>query len=150
MAEAGREGGPVAAFHAATYAAIDSYLDVLDGLDRDIKQVEQEVFSKERGNSVERIHQLHRAVAELEQAIIPLGDEPLERLVCRKIPVWLGDDAYGEWHATTGPGEMDRQVRGMTARVPALRAMDPDRRRLHRVPYRRCRADGVPSRPRIL
>ncbi|GAB2557545.1 magnesium and cobalt transport protein CorA [Nocardia heshunensis] len=121
VTEAG--GGPLAAFHAATDTVVDSYLAVLEGLDRDIRQVEREVFSDERGNPVERIYQLRRAVAELEQVISPLGDEPLERLVRRKIPAWMGEDAYGAWLAAAGLGELDRQVRGMAGRVRGLRSL---------------------------
>ncbi|MFE3194400.1 magnesium and cobalt transport protein CorA [Nocardia sp. NPDC059240] len=120
---AAAEGGSLAAFHAATDTVVDSYLAVLEGLDRDIRQVEREVFSNERGNPVERIYQLRRAVAELEQVITPLGDEPLERLVRRKIPAWMGEDPYGAWLASAGLGEMDRQVRGMAGRVRGLRSL---------------------------
>ncbi|MBL1077220.1 magnesium and cobalt transport protein CorA [Nocardia sp. 2] len=123
VAEAGPHGGSLAAFHAATDAVIDSYLDVLENLDRDIKRVEREVFSRARGNPVERIYQLRRAIAELEQVVAPLGDEPLERLARRRIPAWMSEDAYGRWLGTAGLSEMDRHVRGMTVRVRGLRAL---------------------------
>jgi magnesium transporter len=49
------------------------------GLDRDIREVEGEVFSHSRSNPAERIYKLKREVLELHDAVAPL-ESPLDRL----------------------------------------------------------------------
>lgn len=66
--------GPVAALHAILDRIVDDYDDVVDGVDQDIQEVEQQVFSGERGgpNPAERIFKLEREVLEFQRAVGPL------------------------------------------------------------------------------
>lgn len=71
--------GPGAALWAIVDRIVDDYQPVIDGLDRDIRAVEGEVFSPSRSNPAERIYTLKREVLELHDAVAPLAD-PLDRL----------------------------------------------------------------------
>jgi magnesium transporter len=71
--------GPGAALYAIVDRIVDDYQPVIDGLDRDIRAVEGEVFSAARTNPAERIYTLKREVLELHDAVSPLAD-PLDRL----------------------------------------------------------------------
>jgi magnesium transporter len=71
--------GPAAALHAITDRVVDDYAPVIESLDRDIRQVEADVFSEQRRNSTPRIYSLKREVLELYDAVAPLN-EPLDRL----------------------------------------------------------------------
>lgn len=76
--------GPVAALHAIVDHVVDSYEPVLLGLEKDIQEVEREVFSVSRDNPAERIYKLKREVLEFQLATAPLVD-PLERLSRRRV-----------------------------------------------------------------
>jgi magnesium transporter len=71
--------GPGAALHAIIDRVVDDYAPVVGALDRDIRQLEAEVFSDRRTDSTQRIYRLKREVLELYDAVAPLN-EPLDRL----------------------------------------------------------------------
>lgn len=71
--------GPGAVLYVIVDRIVDDYLPVIAGLDRDIREVEGEVFSHSRTNPAERIYLLKREVLELHDAVSPLLD-PLDRL----------------------------------------------------------------------
>jgi magnesium transporter len=71
--------GPGAALYAIVDRIVDDYVPVMAGLDRDIREVEGEVFSHSRSNPAERIYKLKREVLELHDAVAPLAN-PLDRL----------------------------------------------------------------------
>jgi len=71
--------GPGAALHAIVDRVVDDYAPVVAGLDHDIREVEEEVFSESRTNLTERIYKLKREVLELHEAVSPLL-EPLDQL----------------------------------------------------------------------
>jgi magnesium transporter len=71
--------GPSAALYAIVDRIVDDYAPVAAGLDRDIREVEGEVFSDARSNPAERIYKLKREVLELHDAVAPLVS-PVDRL----------------------------------------------------------------------
>jgi magnesium transporter len=71
--------GTSAVLHAIIDRVVDDYEPVLAGIDDDIEQVEQQVFSPQRTNPTERIYLLKREVLELHRATGPLV-EPLDKL----------------------------------------------------------------------
>jgi magnesium transporter len=71
--------GPIAVVHAILDRVVDDYQPVLDGLDQDIREIEEQVFSPDRSNPAERIYKLKRQVLDLYRNVEPLID-PLERL----------------------------------------------------------------------
>jgi magnesium transporter len=70
--------GPAAAVWAIVDKVVDDYEPVVDGIDQDIEEVEQEIFTRE-GDSTERIYFLKREVIEFHRAASPLL-APLEDL----------------------------------------------------------------------
>ncbi len=76
--------GPGAVLHALADRVVDEYESVLDGLDTDIDEIEQQVFSEERRNLAQRIYRLKREVIEFRSAVLPLGP-PLDELVAGKV-----------------------------------------------------------------
>ncbi len=72
--------GPAAVLYAITDRVVDGYAPVVDGLGKDIDEVEKEVFSAEWANPAERIYFLKREVLEFQTAARSLI-EPLERLM---------------------------------------------------------------------
>lgn len=77
--------GPSAVLHAIVDRVVDDYVPVVDGLELDIDQVEEAVFSAERTNSAERIYYLKREVLEFRRATAPLLN-PLNQLAVRPLP----------------------------------------------------------------
>ncbi len=71
--------GPGAALYAIVDRIVDDYAPVIAGLDRDIREIEGEVFSHARENPAERIYKLKREVLELHDAVAPLVN-PVDRL----------------------------------------------------------------------
>jgi magnesium transporter len=73
--------GPGAVLYGIVDKVVDDYMPVMDGLDNDIQEVEQEVFSAVGGgdNPAERIYYLKREVLEFDRAAHPLL-EPLDQL----------------------------------------------------------------------
>ena len=86
--------GPVAVVHAVLDAVVDEYLPVLAGIDQDVAEVEDEVFSAGTGNPAERIYKLQRQVLSFYRATAPLV-EPLAGLSAERVPVL--DDGLGEY-----------------------------------------------------
>ena len=71
--------GPGAVLYVIVDRIVDDYLPVIAGLDRDVREVEGEVFSHGRTNPAERIYHLKREVLELHDAVSPLVS-PVDRL----------------------------------------------------------------------
>jgi magnesium transporter len=71
--------GPGAVLHAIVDRVVDDYGPVLAGLEMDIEQAEEQVFSPERNNPTERIYKLKREVLSMHRATAPLA-EPLHKL----------------------------------------------------------------------
>ena len=78
--------GPGAVLHAILDKVVDDYVPVLNGVDNDIREIEQEVFSPNGISSAERIYRLKREVLEFHRAAAPLLD-PLRRLSRAEYPV---------------------------------------------------------------
>jgi magnesium transporter len=70
--------GPSAVLYGILDAVVDGYLPVVEGLDKDIRELEKEVFS-DKENPAQRIYFLKREVLEFQQAVASLLD-PLDRL----------------------------------------------------------------------
>jgi magnesium transporter len=71
--------GPSAALHAIIDRVVDEYEPVLAGIEDDIEEVEEELFSPSRTNSAQRIYKLKREATEMHRATAPLMG-PLEQL----------------------------------------------------------------------
>jgi len=71
--------GPGAALYAIVDWIVDNYQPVIAELDREVEELERDVFSSTPTNTAERIYELKREVLELHAAIVPLA-EPLDRL----------------------------------------------------------------------
>jgi len=78
--------GPASVLHAIVDRIVDDYEPVIAGIEDDIEEVEEEVFSPERRNPAERIYQLKREAMEFHRAVGPLI-EPLHRLASGDYPV---------------------------------------------------------------
>ena len=85
--------GPSAVLHAIVDKVVDDYSPVLAGVDGDVEEVEDEIFSEARSNPTERIYKLKREVQELHRATFPLVT-PLEK---------LASDRFGLVHDTIQP-----------------------------------------------
>jgi magnesium transporter len=71
--------GPAAVLHAIMDRIVDDYTPVVEGVEDDIEEVEEDVFSPDRGSPAQRIYHLKREVLELHRATAPLLG-PLDRL----------------------------------------------------------------------
>jgi magnesium transporter len=71
--------GPMAVVYAILDEVVDAYAPVMDALDRDIEEVEQEVFAHDRSSPAQRIYELKREAIDFSRAVTPLV-EPLERM----------------------------------------------------------------------
>jgi len=71
--------GPGAVLHAIVDRVVDDYGPAIAGLGEDIDEIENQVFSDERGNPAERIYRLKREVLAFTHAAGPLVD-PVDRL----------------------------------------------------------------------
>ena len=71
--------GPMAVVHTILDEVVDGYAPVLTALERDIEEVEQEVFSDDRTNAGRRIYELKREAIDFARAVTPLV-EPVERM----------------------------------------------------------------------
>jgi magnesium transporter len=78
--------GPSAALHAILDSVVDGYPPAIDGLQDDIDEVEEQLFSERRVNLAERIYRLQREVLEFRRAIAPLV-EPVDRLARGQYPL---------------------------------------------------------------
>ena len=64
--------GPGAVLHAVADRVVDGYAAVLAGLDNDIEEIEQAVFTPDRENHAERVYRLKREVLTFRKAVGPL------------------------------------------------------------------------------
>jgi magnesium transporter len=71
--------GPGAVLHAILDRVVDDYQPAIEGLETDIEEVEEELFSGQRTNPAERIYRLQREVLQFRKASAPLV-EPIARL----------------------------------------------------------------------
>jgi magnesium transporter len=71
--------GPGAVLHAILDRVVDDYQPAIEGLETDIDEVEEQLFSAERSNPAERIYRLQREVLQFRKATAPLV-EPIARL----------------------------------------------------------------------
>jgi magnesium transporter len=71
--------GPGAILHAVIDQVVDDYEPAVNGLEIDIQQVEEQVFSEDDSNPAQRIYRLEREVLEMQRAVRPLA-APLDRL----------------------------------------------------------------------
>jgi magnesium transporter len=71
--------GPGAVLHAILDRVVDDYQPAIEGLETDIDEVEEELFSAGRTNPAERIYRLQREVLGFRKATAPLV-EPVARL----------------------------------------------------------------------
>jgi len=72
--------GPAAILHAVIDRVVDDYEPAVQGLEIDIQQVEEQVFSEDHGsNPAQRIYRLEREVLEVQRAVRPLA-APVDRL----------------------------------------------------------------------
>ena len=76
--------GPSAVLHAIVDRVVDDYEPVLAGVDGDVEEVEEEIFSPKRTNPTERIYKLKREVQEMHRATFPLLS-PLEKLAADRV-----------------------------------------------------------------
>ena len=77
--------GSSAVLHAIVDRVVDDYAPVIEGVEDDIEEVEEQVFSLDRGNPVERIYYLKREVLEFRRATAPLLI-PLMQLSTQPLP----------------------------------------------------------------
>ena len=71
--------GPGTALHAIVDHVVDDYFPAVDGVQNDIDEIEQQVFSESRANPAERIYKLKGEVLDFYRATFPLM-EPLQKL----------------------------------------------------------------------
>jgi len=72
--------GPGSILHAVIDRVVDDYEPAVQGLEIDIQQVEEQVFSSDTGqNPAQRIYRLEREVLEMQRAVGPLA-RPVDRL----------------------------------------------------------------------
>jgi len=71
--------GPGAILHAVIDRVVDDYEPAVQGLEIDIQQVEEQVFSDQAANPAQRIYRLEREVLEMQRAVVPLA-APVDRL----------------------------------------------------------------------
>jgi magnesium transporter len=77
--------GPGSVMHGIIDKVVDDYEPVLAGIEDDIEEVEEDVFSDRRDNPTERIYKLKREVLAMHRATSPLI-EPLKRLARGDVP----------------------------------------------------------------
>ncbi len=78
--------GPSAVLWAVADAVVDAYAPALDGLEADVDEVEEQVFSGGRDNPTRRIYTLKRETMEFARAVHPLA-EVTERLAKGDVPL---------------------------------------------------------------
>jgi magnesium transporter len=108
--------GPMAVVYAILDEVVDGYAPVMDALDRDVEEVEQEVFAGERPRSsqrtAQRIYELKREAIDFARAVTPLV-EPLERMT-------TGTTRVPEGLTTYLRDVLDHLIR-LSQRIEALR-----------------------------
>jgi magnesium transporter len=84
------QSGPGAVLHAIVDRVVDDYSPVIDGVEDDIEELEEQVFSPQRTNPTQRIYKLKREALELHRATAPLID-PLDLLSQGNIAIVSSD-----------------------------------------------------------
>ncbi len=110
--------GPLAVLHAVLDRVVDDYEPVLDEIDRDLVEIEAEVFSDNRSNPARRIYRLKRQVLDLYRNTEPLL-EPMARLVAGKSP--FNHAELAEYFR-----DVDDHLRREVARVEVMRDLLSD------------------------
>jgi magnesium transporter len=84
--------GPGAVLYAIMDKVVDDYAPVADGLERDIEEIEEQVFSTDhkRANPAERIFSLEREVLEYHRAVAALAG-PVARLASGEFELARGE-----------------------------------------------------------
>lgn len=77
--------GPAAVLYAVCDEVVDTYGLAAAGIEQDVEEVEQSVFSPTRTNDAERIYSLKREVMEFRRAVIPLAT-PMRALTEGAVP----------------------------------------------------------------
>jgi magnesium transporter len=90
--------GPKAVMHAVMEHVVGEYTRIDDELERDVEQMEEQVFSPDRSSDAQRIYSLKREVLEVRRAAVPLV-APLKTLV------------EGEHDTEQGHHVLDQQAR---------------------------------------
>ena len=108
-------GGPGVVLHAIIDRVVDDYRPVLHALDRDVSEVEKEVFSDSRHNPARRIYTLLRETLSFEEAVEPLH-EPVSRLARGRAP-WVSDELQPFFQDVVDHLE---RVNGRAARIRSL------------------------------
>jgi magnesium transporter len=78
--------GPVAVLYAVLDEVVDGYIPIVTDIDRDVQEVEEEVFSVDGHHPTERIYRLKRQVLGFHKATAGLI-EPLDLLVRDRVPL---------------------------------------------------------------
>ena len=83
--------GPAAVLYAVLDQVVDDYAPVIDALDKDVGEVEDDVFGDERSNPARRIYQLKRQLLDFTRFMQPLEDvlAPLSNSTPRWCPAGL-------------------------------------------------------------
>ena len=106
--------GPMAVVYAILDEVVDGYAPVMDALDRDVEEVEEEVFVGDRHNSARRIYELKREAIDFARAVTPLV-EPIERMT-------TGTTRVPEGLATYFRDVLDHVIR-LSQRIEGLREL---------------------------
>jgi magnesium transporter len=75
--------GPWAVLHAILDRIVDGYLAIVAAIDADVQALEDAVFRRDSGTSIEHVYQLKRELMEFRTAAVPL-QQPLLRLLDRQ------------------------------------------------------------------
>jgi magnesium transporter len=78
--------GPIAVLYAVLDEVVDGYLPIVADIDRDVQEVEEEVFSVDGHHPTQRIYRLKRQVLGFHKATAGLK-EPLDLLVRSRVPL---------------------------------------------------------------
>ena len=110
--------GPMAVVYAILDEVVDAYAPVMDALERDIEEVEAEVFAGDRPRSTQRtaqrIYALKREAIDFARAVTPLV-EPIERMT-------TGTTRVPEGLTTYFRDVQDHLIR-LSGRIEALREL---------------------------
>jgi magnesium transporter len=123
------EFGPSAVLHAVADHVIDTYLSVSAQVERDVDEMEEEVFSPSGDVPIDAIYQLKREIVELRRSVTPLA-APLQSLsrgaagsIPKEVRRYLRD--VTDHHATVAEriNEFDEQLSALIDTAIAKIAM---------------------------
>lgn len=78
--------GPAFVFYKILDRVVDEYMAVVADFDTDIDEVEEDIFSDQGIDEIDRVYNLKRELIEFKRAVVPLG-APLSSLATRQYPV---------------------------------------------------------------